>query len=329
MSSLIALALLASSALAAPAHTEASTLQWKWQEGVHHRFYIENEVHLPTVVMLYRERNLEARMVAYQAQLILDCTLREERRREWEIDCLIEELSFVGATLAGDRGHLGLVLAELDERLTGATLQIILRRDGQVRHVDLEGVDRSNRRISQNAETLRLLLLRAVSAFDLRLPQTVEDEAQGWAQFESLLMGTPHNRGTQGAGELVHRVRSTDGSQVVINTVGRGSVAPATDGGTGPANVYMMDLETTSRFDRESGMLVRRTWAVIGTPTAGSAVNDGVRGVTYLQAGQLVYLPEGVETPVLWPTREASVPGARAASAIEVWTPIPVLGPGL
>lgn len=304
------------------------TLHWSWPEDGSHRFYIENEVHLPAPVMIYQEMNTQARLVAFQSQLVLDCAVAEERNREWELACTIEDISLVGATMPGDRGNMTAVLQETDERLTGAVLQVMLRKDGHIRHVDLENVDRRNRRLSSNAETLRLLLVRALAGLDFRFARDAEDESHGWAQFNALLMDAPYNRGSQGSSELVNRVTSETGDLVVVETAGRGVTAPATDHSTGPANTYRTELSSRARFDRSTGVMQQRMWTVVGEPTAGSAVADGTDGVDYLQAGSLVYLAPGADAPELRESHETAAPNETTLSAITGWVPIPALQVG-
>jgi hypothetical protein len=320
-----AIALLTAALTLAPAaRAEGPELSRRLPESGSERYYVDVEVHLPNPLMLYRELNRQARLVAYQAELVLDCAVVESSRRGWEVACRIEDISIVGATTLGDVGRMGEVLDEVDERLTGAVLQLDWRRDGRIANIDLEGLDRRNRRLSQNAETLRLMLARAVAGFDLQLPRGGAAEDGVWGQMGGLLLAAPYRRGSQGSGEMVHRVRRAEAEAVVIETAGRGIVAPATDGATGPANLYDTALESVTRFDTVNGRIAQRRWTAVGTPTAGSAVTDGAAGVDYLQAGQITALGPEDPAPVLRPTGEASAPGA-APSAIQQWTPIPAL----
>lgn len=319
MSSLVVLAsLVAGSAVAAEPE-----LQWKWGDGIHHRFYIESEVHLPVPVMLVAELNTEARLVAVQTQLVLDCTQVNESRRSWDLECAIDDISLIGAGMVGDQGNLTEVLTEIDERLADSTLQVTLRRDGRISSVDLEGVDRRNRRLSQNAEQLRLILVRALSGLDIRFADTAEDEAAGWPQFDGQLMKAPYSRGSQGGGQIVHRVRRKEGAQWLIDSAGRGSASPASGSST---NIYMMEMTSVGRFDTEAGVWSQRKWTVIGEPTAGSAVNQGFNGASYLQAGSVVYLPEGEPAPTLNESVQRHAPGVDGPSAIQMWVPIQSLG---
>ncbi len=322
MSSLLALAWLVSgTAVAADAE-----MQWSWGEGVHHRYYIESELHLPVPIMLVAELNTEARMVAVQTQLVLDCSQAREARKEWDLVCDINDISLIGAGMTGDQGNLGEVLAEIDERLTNAHLQVTLKQDGRVTSADLEGIDRRNRRLSQNAEHLRLLLVRALSGLDFRFANNAEDEAVGWPQFDGQLMKVPYSRGSQGTAQMVHRVRRKEGANWVIDTEGRGIAAPASSQSSGVTNTYVMEMTAVGRFDVEQGIWTQRKWTVIGEPTAGSAVNAGFNGASYLQAGSVVYLPQGEAAPTLNASGQSNAPGVDGPSSIQQWVPIPSLG---
>lgn len=322
MSSLLALAWLASgTAVAADAQ-----MQWSWDEGVHHRYYIESELHLPVPIMLMAELNTEARLVAVQTQLVIDCVQVREARKEWDLECQIDDISLIGAGMTGDQGNLAEVLQEIDTRLSDAYLQVTLKRDGRISAVDLEGIDRRNRRMSQNAEHLRLLLVRALSGLDFRFAKKASDEETGWPQFEGLLMKVPYTRGSQGSSQTVNRVRRREGSLWVIDSEGRGSAAPGSDQASGSPNTYIMQMTAVGQFDLERGVWIQRKWTVIGEPTAGSAVNAGFDGASYLQAGSAVYLPEGEEAPTLNESGQSNAPGVEGPSAIQQWVPIPSLG---
>ncbi|MFT6376354.1 MAG: hypothetical protein ACJARS_003011, partial [bacterium] len=226
MSSLLAIAWLASgTAVAADAEME-----WSWGEGVHHRFYIESEVHLPVPIMLVAELNTEARLVAVQTQMVIDCSQTQASRKDWDLNCDVQDISLIGAGMTGDQGNLSVVLREIDDRLTASHLQVTLKKDGRITAVDLEGIDRRNRRLSQNAEQLRLLMVRALAGLDFRFANNAQDEASGWPQFDSQLMKAPYNRGSQGSGQLVHRVRRQEGNDWIVDSAGRGSAAPASGG---------------------------------------------------------------------------------------------------
>jgi len=295
-------------------------MAWSWDDGQHHRFYLENEVHLPLPLMLYQEFNTEARVVALQTRLVLDCYKVNEKRREWELRCDIADIAFTGAGMLGDRGNLDAVLKEVDGRLDEAYLQVVLRKDGRIKDIDLEGMDRRNRRLSQNVETLRLLLSRTLAGLSLQLPASAEEEGRGWGQTQSLLMATPSPQGLRGNSELVHMVRRTEGDRMTIETQGRGVVT------AGDNNTYTMEMSSMSRFDTRLGVLQQRKWTAIGEPTAGSLVAEGVEAVNYLQAGSIVYLGEDDPNPVLGHSVQAAIPGARAPGALQLWAPIPALG---
>ncbi len=306
------------------AHAQGSDgLEWTWAEGDHQRYYIDVEVHLPTPMMLKSEFNRQARVVSYQIELVLDCSPVAERgRRRVEVACDIEEISLVGATMVGDRGRLGEVLVEVDERLTGAQIQLITTRDGRITNMDLEGVRKQNRRTATNAETLRLMLARAVAGMDMSLPRGGSTEDGVWGQAGGMLLEAPYRSGSQGSGEMVHRIKRIDDLGIVIETAGRGIVAPADDSATGPSNLYSTTLEATARF--ADGHLLQRRWTAIGEPTASSAIAVAGDGMPYMQAGQLVALSADEPAPTMRDTAEKAAPGDSPTS-IEGWDPIPSL----
>ena len=83
------------------------------------------------------------------------------------------------------------LLQELDEVLTGAGLQLQVGDNGRLRNVDLEGVRRPNRRLSERTENLRLVLARMVAGLDLHLPRPRKTEGDFWVQYRDVVLFSP------------------------------------------------------------------------------------------------------------------------------------------
>lgn len=303
------------------ANSGTSGLEWRWDDEVERTWFVDNQVLMPSYLWLMADQNQEARLVAFRTRMVLTCT-RVDRGgpRSDELACVIGDFAIVGASQRGDKGLLQPILEEMDEKLTGATLQVVLRHDGRIVGVDLEGVDARNRRESRMLEAMRIILARSIAGFDLQLPRKGVAEDNVWAQFQSTLLAAPSDRGTLGASEIAHLVRQQQGDYAIIESAGKAMIVPA-EGGEG-RNFFDTELDSVAAFDVSEGMLKERVWSARGNPTASSVLAEGGAGVTYLQAGKILYLPEGSTAPNVGETQEVAPPSGRPDSSILDWNPL-------
>ncbi len=300
----------------------AEGLIWKWGEGVERTWVIENEVQLPAYIWVMAEFNKEARLLAFATRMVVTCKEgRPYSKRATEVDCRIDDFAMKGAAVEGDRGLLLPILDEVDTRLTGATLQVILRHDGRVTNIALHGTPKSNRRVNLMQETMRLILSRAIVGFDLHLPKNGAAPDGVWAEFGGMLMSAPTDRGSQGSAETAHLVERVDGDLAVIESAGRGMIVPAEDGSV-HRNFFDTRLEAVAVFDLKQGMLRERVWSAFGTPTASSTITVGGAGIQYLQSGKIRALDPGAPRPDLGPNIEVLPPDPSVDSAIHSWAPL-------
>ena len=323
----LVLALLAAPSLAGAVEAIPVTgLQWKWLPAQDRRYYVETEVVLPRYIWFIAEINKEARVAAWQTRMVLDCAeVHIESRRAIEITCRIEDVAILAAALPGDqktegRDLLGPILAEMDENLSKASLSFVLRDDGRVSNVVIEGLDRPNRRVSLMNENLRQVLMRSMAGFDLQLPDHGDGREGIWAQRESLLLQAPNQSGNFGGSETLHRVHEVAGDVAVIVTSGRGLVSPMTRYSDSPTDSFDTRVEGAAAFDTKEGVLRERVWTVSGTPTASSALSEGLAGLGYYQHGTLKLLAEG-EKPDVGPSAEMAPPGDTAGT-LQRWQPM-------
>jgi len=295
----------------------ADGLQWTWNEGETRRYYVDAEVQLPASMLLWllADRNKEARLVAFRTRSVLACSDEgRNSRRSREVHCKIEDIAIMGATLRGDRGLLQPILEEMDDKLTDSYLQLIVRNDGRITNVDLEGIKTTERREGRMQETLRLIMARSVAGFDLQLPRKGLTEEGVWPQYQAMLFMAPSGHGTQGSAEIAHLIRTTKGDYVIIESAGRAIVSPGTD--SAARDFFQTTLDSVAVFDVQEGMLRERVWASTGTPTASSATAEGARGIEYIQRGKILYLADSMEPPDLGQTLEVGAPDSEVEGSV-------------
>jgi hypothetical protein len=235
-----------------------------------------------------------------------------ELRDIYEVSCTLEDVALMAAAHPGDAGLLLPVLQEIDGVLTGAVLQLQVGADGRLRDVDLEGVRRNNRRLSERTENLRLMLSRMVAGLDLRLPRPRTTEGDLWIQRRDAVLDSPSARGTAGGVDVVHRATVRGDGTLGIETAGRAVLMPMDIEG----NLYDTRYEAKAIFTPGLGLTYRR-WTTVGTPTASSRIALGARGIDYLQKGEMYHLEPG-EGHSVGETREVNPPEVTQ-TALQNW----------
>lgn len=313
-------------AVEAPA---ATGLSWRWFPGEHRRFVIENEVTLPLHMQLAAEQNHELRSIGWQARTNLDCEMTGKEGRRTLISCDVVDIGLLIASHPNDRErpNNAKIIDEIDAKLTQATIQLQMRSDGRVVDMDIEGLDKDNRRVSQIAAQLHLVMQRSIAALDLQLPRGGESPEGVWAQYDAMLFGAPAEVGTHGGAEILHRVFEKRGEDVVLASLGRGVIAPSGRTTDSAANLFETRYEGAAVFDTKQGALTERVWTVLGTPTASSAIAEGTEGIPYGQRGKLRLLAPDEPWPAVGETREIQGYGEAPSTTLPGWVPLGATAP--
>lgn len=307
--------------LSAIASDGADPPRWDWTQP--HRYYLESQVRLPLFMWFKTPFNQQARVTAFEVRVVTSCQPGVPAGRgSLQVWCSLDDVSLAASAMEADEGLLEPIVGELDDLLTGAAVQLVVRPDGRLVGLDLEEVDRRNQRVGLLTENLRLVLSRAFAGLDLELP-AADDAA--WPQYGAWLMRVPSARGSTGLTEVVHRVTASDGGLLTIASGGRGTIVheePASLGvferdvaGYGVENRYDTRMTGTAAFDARTGRLLDREWLVVGVPTASSWISIGAAGYPYIQHGRVVAL--GAEQA--WDVGESRElpPGEAAQTAIQ------------
>ena len=291
----------------AAAPTPDLTMRWDSPRT----YYLETQVELPYVLWLAKRFNEQARVAVVELRMVTTCAAGTPAGRAIEVACTLDDVALSAAGVPSEVGLLQPILLELDERLTGATVELTARSDGRLVNIGMTGLERQFRRDGAINENLRLVVSRAFAGFDLPLPRVADDAV--WMQHTAWLMRAPAADGSVGTAEVVHR-RSGDRVLSIVSG-GRGVIVPASSG-----NQYDAWMEGEALFDRDRGVLVDRWWTVIANPTPSSRIAEGTAGFPYTQTGRIVWLGEGQTMDV---GASEELPPVAFASAIQQG---PVLG---
>ena len=155
--------------LVAAAHAEQGPeIAWDWSRT--QRFYLESQVRLPLFMWFATPFNLQARATAFELRLVTTCAPGEPLARDgYEVMCSLDDVGLLASGMAQEEGLLDPIVKGLDEILTEATVQLVVRGNGRIVNVDLEDVSRRNQRVGAINENLRLVVTRAFAGLDLSL----------------------------------------------------------------------------------------------------------------------------------------------------------------
>ena len=211
------------------------------------------------------------------------------------------------------------ILDELDGRITGKTLQLQVADDGRVVNFDLEGLEIHGSRGQSIANTLYLLIVRAMVGFDMKLRKFNNLNEGQWVEYNPQLMSmpTPDTVPTQGSSMLIHQLNIYRGERVV-QSVGKGLV---TYGQDAAANFFRVSFNGVSIYDVDEGYMTERVWSMFGTATASSAAATFGQPPPYWHAGRIRILEEGEQVDV-GPTSHVLYPTDEPHPKIMSWIPL-------
>ena len=273
----------------------ADGLLWNWDAP--RRYLVVSDVTSPEFIWFLAEFNSEARVSQWRTNFVMNCAGEPIGKKAYEVQCKIEDISIQAKAVSEvDARKLNDVLNDMDTKLTGAVLQMEMTTDGRIRSVDLEGIEKRNRRTRDMVETMRRILSRGVALLDLQLPKKGDDGGSGqWEQKNSLVVGFPYGLGTIGSVRLKHEI-AEDASATKLVMTGKGiagaGVTVQVAGQEQIANLYEMIVGGEAFFDTKTGGLVSRQYQSQGQATASSIQADGWNGVKYMQAARLSLIGE-------------------------------------
>lgn len=304
--------LLPLAALAAPSADEEVVVYGdQFARWDHTRWLLQSELVLPLGMDFASDENKAFRSFGFQVRAVVLCDkdVRLSKRR-WEVLCTVEDLGILATSenrwrTERDRALAEEVLAAVDERLTGAAVQIQVDDEGGITNFDIEGIDATNVRERRIQETTRQMMARVMAGFHLRIPDQAQRTGQ-WVEYNSELIDLPSLSGARGSSTLLHQVSPYRGMQLV-QTVGEGAVTvnlprdsrdPFTDtgGGAGAA------MNTTSRAGAGLGVSAPQAPTEAGGPAGPQARESGIEATFRVEAsGVAVFRKEtGIMTERVW-----------------------------
>jgi len=272
--------------LAGAAH--AGSLAWIWQPGQPRAWHVEITRQRIDGDWHLGKRNLEARAVETNLAVDMVCEATGIFRDGWALDCRFPQVALSGVAVPGEEEALREIFAEYRGLLHGAVAHVEVRANGRVREFDLDAGSERTQREAEQADCLRMLMLRPFALLELELPKGGDDAGRAWKQGGSpLLIQLRSSYGTAGGVLVEHSVASRDGARVAIDTEGHGTVAYGLAVESDGTKTIALELAGHAEFDATAGTLLSRETMVTGRFTAGGAGSgpaDHFREVGTLQA---------------------------------------------
>ena len=264
---------------------------WSFPEDETRTWYIESTVTAPVVRRIGSDGDRwSVRILTTRLRLVSTCTKVDQTAQGTELSCEIEDAAMLATRASSDdAASLQAALDELDQKLTGARLQVIQDETGAVRHLDLEGVATEDVFQRSQQEFLRQLLRRAWAGFDLSL-----QAREQWSNKDVLLGAPPMDVRWTGTSTLLYEATPLEGGTRQLTSEGQGTIE---------ISDYERRLALRMRGSAlvgPDGVVLQHRWAAVGQPTSSS--NDAVisSGMPYHQGGFVQLL--GEDRPDLGPT---------------------------
>lgn len=311
------------------------------------RWFIKTEMGLPISMTFLAEENWEFRVAALQVRTLLACDKDEKLgRRKYEVHCVVEDIGIQAADESGlrtpaelraaerraaareargkdpisesqerRREHIAQILDEVDQKLTGASLQLQVNAYGRVTNIDLEGIPSGTPRELAMSETLSKLMSRVIVGFDMKLENYDFLEKGIWVESTSALMSIPiEGVATQGNSMLIHRLSTIEGN-LIVESRGKGVISFSYEDMDLTRVNFLTTFSGVAAYDADDAYMTERVWTLQGNPSADAWVQW-----PYWHSGRIIRLkPE--QKPSVGPTRLVTLP-CCPADGLPGWQPL-------
>lgn len=274
---------------------------WNWPVGKPVLYHIETQLLTPHGTLYRASQNLETR--AGEIAIVADtsCTAAPEGKSLLTVTCTFPWLRFTGTdTNPDEQERLDRILAEWSTQVSGASVVMLMDRNGKLKEFELAGLKSTNQREAAIIELERVTLQRAFCLLDLPFPTDPDDWTRGWeVKNVPPLLQLPVTSGTSGASAVKHTpkgVKEFPGLYTIL-TSGHATLSPGSAVDSSAVGTLQFDVRFagTSQFDLAAGVLGYRDINIQAYRTAASSDASGDAEYAQLGAIQKVdaFLPDG------------------------------------
>ncbi len=185
-------------------------------------------------IALLSANNIDVRATTVMLAADMTCT-GEAAGKNWKVECAIDEIAIQGGAYTPDeQERLDTIFTEYSALMSTATVQLVQRADGRLRSVDLEGIDKSDERMSEIHESLRLLMRRLFAPLDIQLPKKGSAEVgETWKhKGGAVALELFSKYGTFGGSSVTYTLAAAEGGMATVTSEGRGNIGVSSTGAT-------------------------------------------------------------------------------------------------
>ena len=140
----------------------ADSLEWRWGDVGSVRYRTQTFLQVPNGYRFLGLSNRDARALETAMMASFTCSGEPHGKKAFAVNCSIDEVKLQGKAVATEQEKLELIFASHEETLKQGRVEMIIRTDGHIRVLDLEGVEKKWERGNDVHEQLRQLLRRAL-----------------------------------------------------------------------------------------------------------------------------------------------------------------------
>jgi len=284
------LALLLASSLAAHA---AEPLVWSWSDAGKVQYRTQTFIQVPNGYRFFGLNNWDARALETAMVGNFTCAATGEVRNATKVACTIDEVVLQGKAAVSEQDKLDRIFAEYQQTLAAGRVELVVRKDGHIKVLDLEGIDKKFVRGNDVHEQLRQLMRRAFAPLGMQAPKDGKDPGRTWRHkgqpaFFDLFVTTGTKGatyGTAGGSLWTYEVTGKSDGRTAVIAEGKANVTTIEqrEGGA-PLGVNLVG-GGLYRWDAEAGVLDYAEIGLSGVYNA-SALSVGIADA-YAYAGQV------------------------------------------
>ena len=283
-------ALLFASTVAAQA---GEPLAWNWSEAGSVQYRTQTFIQVPNGYRFFGLNNWDARSLETAMVGSFTCSATGEMRNATSVTCSIDEVVLQGKAAVSEQDKLDRIFAEYKQTLSTGRVEMVIRKDGHIKVLDLEGIDKKFVRGNDVHEQLRQLMRRAFAPLGMQAPKDGTNPGRTWRHkgqpaFFDLFVTTGNKGatyGTAGGSLWTYEVTGVSDGRTALIAEGKANVTTIEqrEGGA-PLGVNLLG-GGLYRWDSAAGVLDYAEVGLSGVYNA-SALNVGIADA-YAYAGQV------------------------------------------
>lgn len=276
----------------------AAAPAWQWTLGSPRDYAFDTCLELPEPLSLGADAD-GPRSDRLELELVTRCEPATADPGGWSLVCQIAGASLSAEALPSGADGLIAALQDLDGRLRGGLVELVVNREGHIQRLELH--PSTGRKGAPETTTLGWLVERALLGLEQSLP---DGEATRWGESGTGLQSyLPRERSFGASHTLNAAIPDPDGHTLRIQSAGQGVLRAdalsllTTRGAPGALSLHVA-LRSEGSFDLQEGALTQRSWTLLSRTTPAATFNAARMRHPYGAAGTLRRLLPGADASI-------------------------------